>query len=72
LGGFEWKKHLILTEISYRPPFKGNRHQSIRRNKNLSMLGELLSKTKDRKKLWVISAVVVLFLLAGIVLLVKM
>lgn len=36
------------------------------------MLGELLSKTKDIKKLWVISAVVVLLLLAGIVLLVKM
>jgi hypothetical protein len=31
------------------------------------MLGELLSKTKDKKKLQVISAVVVLLLLAGIV-----
>ncbi|MGN6265773.1 MAG: hypothetical protein ACTHM5_08870 [Ginsengibacter sp.] len=34
------------------------------------MLAEHLSKTKDRKKLWIISAVVVLLLLAGIVLLV--
>jgi hypothetical protein len=35
------------------------------------MLGEHLSKIKDRKKLWVISAIVVILLLAGILLLTK-
>jgi hypothetical protein len=35
------------------------------------MLGEHLSKTKDRKKLWVISAIVVILLLTGILLLTK-
>jgi hypothetical protein len=36
------------------------------------MLGEHLSKTKDRKKLGLILAVVVILLLAGIVLFVTM
>jgi len=35
------------------------------------MLGEHLSKIKDRKKLWAISAIVVILLLAGILLLTK-
>jgi hypothetical protein len=35
------------------------------------MLGEHLSKTKERKKLWIILAMVVILLLAGILLLTK-
>jgi hypothetical protein len=35
------------------------------------MLGEHLSKTKDRKKLWVIAAIVLILLVAGILLLPK-
>jgi hypothetical protein len=35
------------------------------------MLGEHLSKTKDGKKLWIISATVLILLLAGILLLTK-
>jgi hypothetical protein len=33
------------------------------------MLGEHLSKTKDRKKFWIVAAMVVILLLAGILLL---
>jgi hypothetical protein len=35
------------------------------------MLGEHLSKAKDRKKLWVILTIVVILLLTGILLLAK-